>query len=191
MANSFCRFLFNKVLGWKENVTVDHYDKCIICVAPHTSNWDFIIAQLYYHSIGRTAGFLMKKEWFFWPLGPIFKKMGGIPVERSRHTSLTDQLAERAKAADRFELAVTPEGTRSRVTTWKRGFYFIALKAELPIMLYAIDYTTKTVVCTRILIPSGDVEADMKIIMNYYRHYKGRHPEKFALEETADEQPQA
>ena len=68
------------------------HDKCIICVAPHTSNWDFIIAKLYYWAIGRSAGFLMKKEWFVGPMGWLFRRMGGIPVERKRHTDLTDQL---------------------------------------------------------------------------------------------------
>jgi len=170
-------------MGWKELVTVPRPDRCIICVAPHTSNWDFLIAELYYCAIGRTAGFLMKKEWFFWPLGSLFRRLGGVPVERSRKTSLTDQLAEKAGKARRFELAVTPEGTRSRVTTWKRGFYFIALKAKLPIMLYAIDYERKTIVCTQTLFPSGDVEKDMRTIMDYYRPFKGRHPEKFAVEE--------
>lgn len=186
MLQSFYRRLFFGVLGWKERVTVPHHDKCIICVAPHTSNWDFVIAEIYYHAIGRTAGFLMKKEWFFWPLGGLLRRMGAIPVERSRHTSLTDQLAQRAAEADRFELAVTPEGTRSRVAVWKRGFYFIALKAGLPIMLYAIDYENKTIVCTQTLIPSGDVEADMRTIMDYYRGFCGRHPEKFQTEEAAD-----
>lgn len=170
-------------MGWKTDVTVPHYDKCIICVAPHTSNWDFIIAQLYYRSIGRRAGFLMKKEWFFWPLGTLFRRMGGIAVERSKSTSLTDQLAEKAKNAKHFELAVTPEGTRSLTTKWKRGFYFIALKAHLPIMLYAIDYHTKTIRCTRVLKPSGDVDSDMREIMNYYRPYDGRKPGKFTVEE--------
>jgi 1-acyl-sn-glycerol-3-phosphate acyltransferase len=128
----------------------------------------------------------MKKEWFFWPLGNLFRRMGGIAVERSRHTSLTDQLAAHAAESARFELAVTPEGTRSRVTTWKRGFYFIALKAQLPIMLYAIDYAHKTVICTQTLTPSGDVEADMRRIMDYYRTYgqHARYPEKFALEDV-------
>ena len=110
-------------MGWTEHVTVPRHEKCIICVAPHTSNWDFIFAELYYHAIGRTAGFLMKEEWFFWPLGYFFKKMGGVPVKRSRKTSLTDQLAERAKNVARMELAVTPEGTRSLTKEWKRGFY--------------------------------------------------------------------
>lgn len=182
MFKSLCRLIFRK-MGWQVEMTVPYRDKCIICVAPHTSNWDFIIAELYYHSIGRTAGFLMKKEWFFWPMGVLFRSMGGIPVERSRHVSLTDRVAEAAMKADRFELAVTPEGTRSLATKWKRGFYFIALKAGLPIQLYAIDYKNKRIVCTKELVPSGDVEADMRLIMDYYRPYEGKYPGKFAVED--------
>ena len=182
MFKSLCRLIFRK-MGWQVEMTVPYRDKCIICVAPNTSNWDFIIAELYYHSIGRTAGFLMKKEWFFWPMGVLFRSMGGIPVERSRHVSLTDRVAEAAMKADRFELAVTPEGTRSLATKWKRGFYFIALKAGLPIQLYAIDYKNKRIVCTKELVPSGDVEADMRLIMDYYRPYEGKYPGKFAVED--------
>ena len=182
MFKSLCRLIFRK-MGWQVEMTVPYRDKCIICVAPHTSNWDFIIAELYYHSIGRTACFLMKKEWFFWPMGVLFRSMGGIPVERSRHVSLTDRVAEAAIKAERFELAVTPEGTRSLVTKWKRGFYFIALKAGLPIQLYAIDYKNKRIVCTKELVPSGDVEADMRLIMDYYRPYEGKYPGKFAVED--------
>ena len=182
MFKSLCRLIFRK-MGWQVEMTVPYRDKCIICVAPHTSNWDFIIAELYYHSIGRTAGFLMKKEWFFWPMGVLFCSMGGIPVERSRHVSLTDRVAEAAIKAERFELAVTPEGTRSLATKWKRGFYFIALKAGLPIQLYAIDYKNKRIVCTKELVPSGDVEADMRLIMDYYRPYAGTSPGKFAVED--------
>ena len=182
MFKSLCRLMFRK-MGWQVEMTVPYRDKCIICVAPHTSNWDFIIAELYYHSIGRTAGFMMKKEWFFWPMGVLFRSMGGIPVERSRHVSLTDRVAEAAMKAERFELAVTPEGTRSLATKWKRGFYFIALKAGLPIQLYAIDYKNKRIVCTKELVPSGDVEADMRLIMDYYRPYEGKYPGKFAVED--------
>ena len=182
MFKSLCRLIFRK-MGWQVEMTVPYRDKCIICVAPHTSNWDFIIAELYYHSIGRTAGFLMKKEWFFWPMGVLFRSMGGIPVERSRHVSLTDRVAEAAIKAERFELAVTPEGTRSLATKWKRGFYFIALKAGLPIQLYAIDYKRKRIVCTQELVPTGDVEADMRLIMDYYRPYEGKYPGKFAVED--------
>ena len=182
MFKSLCRLIFRK-MGWQVEMTVPYRDKCIISVAPHTSNWDFIIAELYYHSIGRTAGFLMKKEWFFWPMGVLFRSMGGIPVERNRHVSLTDRVAEAAIKAERFELAVTPEGTRSLATKWKRGFYFIALKAGLPIQLYAIDYKNKRIACTKELVPSGDVEADMRLIMDYYRPYEGKYPGKFAVED--------
>lgn len=168
-------------MGWKAEVDQPIPEKCILCVAPHTSNWDFFIGKVYYTALGRTSNFLMKKEWFFWPLGSLFRRMGGIPVERSRHTSMTDQLAQRAMESSHFSLAVTPEGTRSRNPQWKRGFYYIALKAQLPILLYGLDFGTKTIVCKRTLVPSGDVDADMRVIADYFSHFKGKHPENFAL----------
>ena len=170
-------------MGWRVERTVPHADKCVICVAPHTSNWDFIIAELYYGSIGRKAGFLMKKEWFVWPLGILFRKLGGVPVVRSRKTSLTDQLAERARKAERFELAVTPEGTRSLNTEWKKGFYYIALKAKLPILLYGVDYEKKIICCKKTIIPNGDIDSQMKEIKMYFKDFKGKHPEKFSIGE--------
>lgn len=170
-------------MGWKVEVNQPQPPKCIICVAPHTSNWDFFIGKAYYTALGKKSNFLMKKEWFFWPLGILLRKMGGIAVERSKHTSLTDQLAEKARTAQHFSLAVTPEGTRSLAKQWKRGFYFIALKAQIPILLYAIDFPSKRIVCTKTIIPSGKVDEDMRIIMDYYRNFKGKYPEKFAVEE--------
>ena len=98
---------------------------------------------------------------------------------------MTDQLAQTAKESSHFSLAITPEGTRSLAKQWKRGFYFIALKAQLPILLYAIDYPNKRIVCTKTLNPSGNVDADMRIIMEYYRQFEGKHPEKFVVEEIA------
>lgn len=160
--------------GWTAEVTVPMRDKCIICVAPHTSNWDFILGELYYASLGRRAGFLMKKEWFFWPLGSLFRRLGGIPVTRSKKTSLTDQLAQTAQDSAYFNLAVTPEGTRKRVTTWKRGFYYIALKAGIPIQLYALDGKAKRIVCTKEIFPTGHIESDFREIMDYYKAYEGR-----------------
>lgn len=180
MSNIYERIL-KKRMGWTVETTIDLPEKCVICVAPHTSNWDFILGELYIRSIGKTANFLMKKEWFFWPLGSFMRRIGGIPVERSKKTSLTDQLAEAAEKAETFRLAVTPEGTRSLVETWKRGFYYIALKAKLPILLYAIDFGHKRIVCTKQIIPSGDVEADMGEILRYYAEgdFIPRFPEKF------------
>ena len=181
MFQKICRTILFDCMGWKAEVDQPIPEKCILCVAPHTSNWDFFIGKVYYTALGRTSNFLMKKEWFFWPLGPLFRRMGGIPVERSRHTSMTDQLAQRAMESSHFSLAVTPEGTRSRNPQWKRGFYYIALKAQLPILLYGLDFGTKTIVCKRTLVPSGDVDADMRVIADYFSHFKGKHPENFAL----------
>lgn len=176
-------FIYYKVLGWKATDTFPARRKCIICVAPHTSNWDFIMGELYYRAICRHAGFFMKKDWFFWPLGPILRRMGGIPVQRDRKTSMTDAVAEVARRADDFVVAITPEGTRSRVSEWKRGFYYIALKANLPIQCYALDYKNKQIVGTLELQPTGDVEADLRRIMDYFRPYEGKYPEKFCVEE--------
>ena len=183
MIQKLCRAVLFSWLGLKEEVDQPRPPKWIICVAPHTSNYDFLIGKAYYTAIGLTSNFLMKKEWFVGPLGYIFKKMGGIPVERSKHTSMTDQLAEVARKSANFSLAVTPEGTRSKVTQWKRGFYYIALKANIPILLYAIDYPTKRIVCKRTIHPSGDIEADMRSIMEYYKDFNGKYPEKFAIEQ--------
>jgi 1-acyl-sn-glycerol-3-phosphate acyltransferase len=123
----------------------------------------------------------MKKEWFFWPLGPIFKAMGGIPVYRQKHTSMTDSRAETAKHAKTFHLCITPEGTRSRVEEWKKGFYFIALKAEIPIILYGLDYEKKHIQCTKTIIPTGDLEKDMREIKLYYKDFKGKNPALFTI----------
>jgi len=133
--------------------------------------------------------FLMKREWFRGPLGTFFKRVGGIPVWRDKHTSMTDNLAQHAKEADSFRLCITPEGTRSLNPDWKKGFYFIALKANLPILLYGLDYEKRLIECTKTIWPSGDVEKDMREIKLYFKNYKGKYPEKFTVGDI-DEQGQ-
>ena len=181
MWKSFCNWLLYKRMGWTTEVTEDHPDKYIICLAPHTSNWDFILGQLYVGAEGIQSNFLMKKEWFFWPLGPIFRHLGGIPVFRQKKSSMTDAMAETAKAAQSFHLCITPEGTRKRNPEWKKGFYYIALMADIPILLYGLDYRRRLIECTKTIVPSGDIEKDMAEIKSYFKNYNGKHPEKFAL----------
>ena len=181
MLQSFCAWLLYRRMGWTAEVTEPHPDKFIICLAPHTSNWDFLIGQLYSRSTGMKSNFLMKKEWFFWPLGILFRRMGGIPVWRSKHTSMTDNLAETARRLPAFKLCITPEGTRSRNPEWKKGFYFIAQKAGIPILLYGVDYEQRRIVCTKTIIPNGDVEGQMHEIKQYFKDFKGKHPENFAI----------
>ena len=181
MWKQFCRWLLYRQWGWKLNITQQHPDKYIICLAPHTSNWDFVIGQLYAGAEGMKSNFLMKKEWFFWPLGTIFRHLGGIPVWRSKHTSMTDNLAETAKQSASFRLCVTPEGTRSATAEWKKGFYFIALKSGIPILLYGLDYGRRTISCTRTIVPNGDVEGQMHDIKLYFKDFQGKHPENFTI----------
>ena len=176
-------FIYYRLLGWKTNVTVPNYDKCVICAAPHTSNWDLFIGKLFYGAIGRKTSFMMKKEWFFWPLGPLFRRLGGIPVYRDRNTSMTDTLAQAAKGRKDFCLCITPEGTRSLNPDWKKGFYYIALKAGIPILLYALDFEHKEIRCTRSIMPSGDIDADMREIKLYFKDVKGKKPEQFSIGE--------
>lgn len=168
-------------MGWTKDVTVAHPSKYIICLAPHTSNWDFILGQLYSGAEGWKIQFLMKKEWFFWPLGILFRRLGGIAVRRDKHSSMTDTLAATALRSEQFHLTVTPEGTRSPNPHWKKGFYYIALKARLPILLYGVDYERRLIQCTQSLVPSGDIEADMSIIKEYFKDFKGKHPENFTI----------
>lgn len=169
-----------KAFGWSVNISVPDYPKCIICVAPHTSNWDFILGELAIRSVGRTAGFLMKSSWFFFPLGIFFKAIGGIPVERkNKKISLVEAVVEKFRTSSRLTIAITPEGTRKRVEKWHTGFLHIAYEANVPIALGAIDFPRKHIRVTDIFTPTGDVERDMLEIKKFYKPFSGIHPEKF------------
>lgn len=179
----FSGFLL-KLFGWSVDISVPDYPKCIICVAPHTSNWDFIVGKLAYASVGRKAGFLMKDTWFFWPLGAFFRSIGGIAVPRrkSLERPLTEIVTEKFRNADRLALAITPEGTRSRNAVWHTGFLHIALNAGVPIVLGVIDYSLKKVLIERTFVPTGDIDADMRAVKEYYKPFKGKYPAKFTTE---------
>ena len=94
---------------------------------------------------------------------------------------MTDNLAEAARQADHFLLCITPEGTRQATSEWKKGFYFIAQKAGIPILLYGIDYEQRLIRCTKTIIPNGDIENQMREIKLYYKDFKGKKPENFTI----------
>ncbi len=174
-----------KTFGWKVSITAPDYPKMLICVAPHTSNWDFILGKLAYAAVGRRAGFLMKSSWFFPPLGWIFKAIGGVPVKRAKGgPSLTQILVSKFAASQRLVLAITPEGTRKRVTRWHTGFLHIAYEAGIPIELGIIDFGTKTIVIDTVFHPTGDVDADMAHIKSFYRAAapRGKNHEQFSTD---------
>ena len=172
---------FFKLSGWKADISVPYRDKAVICVAPHTSNWDFIIGLLAYRSCGRKAGFLMKDFWFFFPLNFILKALGGIPVKRDSKNSLTDSIVEDFNKSSRLNLAVTPEGTRKAVENWKTGFLTIAVKAKVVIQLGVIDYASKKVIIEREYNPTVNIPEDLKEIRAYYSRFKNaaKYPDKF------------
>jgi len=176
--------LLLKWMGWKVEITVPDFDKCIICVAPHTSNWDFIIGKLAYTAAGRDAGFLMKSSWFFLPLGCFFRAIGGIPVSRNKDKtkSLVATVVEKFNTSDRLAIAITPEGTRSRTGRWHTGFLQIARQAHVPIALAVLDFGHKTAFVRNIFTPGPDIDADMTAIKQYYKGYKGKNPDNFCTD---------
>lgn len=177
---SICRFIL-KLIGWKVVVQIEFPDKCVICVAPHTSNWDLLLGLIVYASMGKRAYFLIKKEWFFFPMNLIFKVLGGIPVDRKKKTSLTEQMTEEYNKRDKFQIAITPEATRKRNPEWKRGFYYIALAAKVPIVVAALNYGKKEADFRKVIIPTGDADADILEIKACYKDVIARHPKNFAL----------
>lgn len=181
MLEGVSRIILYKLWGFREDVTEVLPAKCVIALAPHTSNWDFLVGQLYCRAAGFHCNFMMKKEWFFWPLGLLFRHLGGVPVHRDKQRRTTDIVASKALEMDTFRMCITPEGTRKSNPDWKKGFYYIALKANIPILLYGLDYEKKVIYCHRTFLPTGDVEQDMLEVKKYFSEFKGKHPEKFAL----------
>jgi len=177
---NICKFII-KLIGWKIVGITNLPDKCVISVAPHTSNWDLLLGLIIYKSMGRKASFLIKKEWFFFPMNLIFNLLGGIPVDRSRKTSLTEQMTEEYARRKEFQLAITPEATRKLNPEWKKGFYFIAMAANVPIVITALDYSKKEVDFKKVFYPTGDVDKDLEEIKSYYRGVTAKHPKYFSL----------
>jgi 1-acyl-sn-glycerol-3-phosphate acyltransferase len=166
------------LFGWKidPNPPVG-LKKCVVVMGPHTSNWDFIIGRMTFAHYGVKAKFLIKKELFFFPFGPILKSLGGIPVDRNKGSNLTDQAVKFIKSQDEVFMVFTPEGTRSYNPNWKRGFYHIAQRANVPIYVGYIDYEKKIGGFHSLFEPTGDVNKDIQTIKDILSKFKGRFPE--------------
>ena len=157
--------------------------KSIVISAPHTSIEDFIIGRCFFWNEGRPVKFLIKQEFFKNPLlRGILVKMGGIPVDRSKGNTMIIKTAALFKQYDELNIVITPEGTRKRVERWKRGFYYIAEMAEVPVILGFMDFKTKKCGFGPVLYPSGDFDKDWVTIENFYRGMVGKVPGCFNLE---------
>ena len=172
-----------KLLGWKVVGNIpDDVKKCVIAVAPHTCIADFILGRLAYCSVGKPVKFLIKKEFFDnFILRGLLKKLGGIPVDRSRNNNTVNEVSALFKQYDELNLIITPEGTRKLVHRWKRGFYYIAEKAHVPIVLGFLDFKKKELGFGPMLYPKGDFDEDWKIMEKFYRGINAKHPERYNL----------
>ena len=171
-------FLF-RLFGWRINGSFpSELKKYIIAVAPHTSNWDFPVGVAA-RSILRiqSARFLGKSQLFKPPYGWLFRALGGYPVERSTSHDLVDQVVKIFNNHEKFILALAPEGTRKKVKKFKTGFYYIAKKANVPIIPVGFDFGKKEVVLGQPLYPSDNIESDFEILYSFYRNITGRNPE--------------
>jgi len=180
MGNAFTRWLSEivlKLMGWKITGVFPPEPKVVFIGAPHTSNWDLILALSAMQAVGLRASWMMKKEAFFWPLGSTFKKLGGVPIDRKSKNDVTTQMAEWFASNEKAYLGLTPEGTRSKVETFKKGYLRIAIAAKVPVFLIAVDGVKKEVVLDRIWPLTGDIDIDNQNIKAYYdENYKGIRP---------------
>ena len=176
----FIAGLILKISGWRYIGEFPYEKKkFIFLIAPHTSNLDFFIGRLFFYQLNVPIKFLIKKEAFFWPMGGLLKRSGGIPVDRKKNNRMVDYIAGLFEKSDIFYLAVTPEGTRSLVKQWKRGFYHIAMEANVPLAISYIDYAKKEADIIEFFTPTGDYKKDLEYIQSKYKGITARHPELF------------
>lgn len=148
-------------------------------VGPHTSGWDFVIGIAFRSKVRIThTKFLGKAELFRGPFGFIFRKLGGFPVERFEQHNMVEEAAALFENHDSFILALSPEGTRKKVKRLRTGFYHIAKKAGVPIVMAGMDFANKQVFFSDPFYPTDDEAADFQHIYQYYAPIKGKMPEQ-------------
>jgi 1-acyl-sn-glycerol-3-phosphate acyltransferase len=182
------------LFGWRHVFVPQPEAKGVILVYPHTSNWDFMVGIFFRYGCGLRTHWLAKHSAFWWPLGPILRFMGGIPIDRRHPQGTIGAIAEEFHSRDWMWIAITPEGTRAHTDHWKSGFYRIALEADVPCGMGCIDYRTKTVSIDTYLRFTGDEETDLAMIRDYYGDKQALYPEnegeiRFPRQTVVDDKP--
>lgn len=169
--------LVYRIFGWKIVGKMPDLEKYVVALAPHTSNWDFVVGVCA-RSILRMnkAKFLGKSQLFKPGIGWFFRALGGYPVYRDKHTDMVEQVASAIRSSDSFILAIAPEGTRKKVDKLKTGFYYIAKSAGVPIVPVGLDYKKKEVIIADPIYPA-DFDKDMEHLMLFYKGITGKNPE--------------
>lgn len=172
-----------RLIGWKTIGGLSpEIKKCVMVAAPHTSNHDFYIARAGCYALDVKINYLIKKDWMFFPLGLFFKATGGFGVDRKKSNNLVNNLVDLFNRSAELKILVSPEGTRKTVKKWRTGFYYIALGANVPIVLCYLDYKKKTACIGHVIYPTGDYAADMVQVMEFYKNITPKYPENYKLE---------
>lgn len=161
--------------GWRMAGTLPDLPKLVLIGAPHSSNWDGVWGMLVKVALGLDIRIFAKRELFWWPLGPILRRMGVIPVDRNAARGLIEQMLERFQQEDRFWLGIAPEGTRKRVERWKPGFWKIARAAGVPVLPAYFHYPEKIIGIGEPFQLTDDMDADMARIRAWYAPWRGKH----------------
>ena len=173
--------VFLKLAGWKvEGSLPSNAKKSVLIAAPHTSNWDLPYTLMVAFVLRLNPYWMGKESLFKPPFRGIMMWLGGIPVRRESSNNLVGASAEAIQRADgSLQLIVPPEGTRSKARYWKTGFYYIAVGAQVPIVMAYMDYARKVSGLGPVFSPTGDIEADMVDIKAFYAPFKGKNPDQF------------
>ena len=163
--------------GWKTAGALPEPARCVIIAAPHTSNWDAFMMVTAACIFRVRLAWFVKEEAFFFPLGPILRWFGGIPIDRTARHNMVGQAVARFEQSDQLILAVPPEATRKRSQTWKTGFYYIARAAHVPIVLGYVDYRRKVAGLGPAFFPTDDIEADFRVFEKFYASVTPKFPE--------------
>ncbi len=175
MIGAFVRFL-GRLSGWKVVGQLPDIPKFVLIGAHHTSNWDFILFLWAQAALRMKPRWIGKNTIFFWPMGVLWRALGGIPVERGARLNVVEQAIETFNAAERMILVVSPEGTRRKTHEWKSGFYHIARGAGVPVVPGSLDFPTKTLTIGQPVTLSGDTEADLELFRTFYAPARGLRP---------------
>jgi len=170
------------LFGWRMDIRLPDEPRLMVIAAPHTSNWDFVFGMATILAAGLRLNWYAKHTLFAGIWGGFFRALGGVPVDRAAPGGVVTQTAALYKQADQLLIGLAPEGTRSQVTRWKRGFHHIALAASIPVVVAYIDYRLKVVGIGFIFRPTADWDADMKPVFNFYRGITPKRPQDFSVE---------
>jgi 1-acyl-sn-glycerol-3-phosphate acyltransferase len=181
--------IFLQAMGWRVVGSAPDEPKYVLIAAPHTSNWDFPYMIAMAWSMRITVRWMGKDSLFQGIGGKFLRRMGGIAVERSKPHGMVEQLAEAFDEAESMVLVVPAEGTRKRVEFWKIGFYRIAQRAKVPIMLGWLDFGKRQGGIGPRVNATGNMQSDMDKIRAFYCNIQGKHPERFGAPRLREEQP--